>query len=73
MIEDQASAENLPSDNHLQDDISAPTGNAEKTPGHFTPGQTNAGQQAAGQASATAYGEDQDPENSATDSNNNPV
>jgi len=63
----------LPSDNHLQDDISAPSDAPDQAPdqapGQFTPGQTNAGQQVGGLASAT-----QDPDDEGTkNSTNNPI
>ena len=63
-------ASELPSDRHLREDVAAAaeeeTANPEK---RFTPSQTNAGQQVAGLASATDFGEDEDPE-SQGDSNN---
>ena len=50
----------LPADEHLRDDSGeADTASPDN---HFTPGQTNAGQQVAGLASATGYGENEDPE-----------
>ncbi|MBT2514647.1 hypothetical protein [Arthrobacter sp. ISL-30] len=66
---EQPSAENLPSDEHLQEDISAVSGEAKKAEHHFNPSLTNAGQQVAGLASPTNYGEESDPD-SADDSNN---
>lgn len=56
------STEHLPDDEHLREDISAP-GEGEGGPAdqHFTPGLTNAGQQVAGLASASGYGEGEDP------------
>jgi hypothetical protein len=63
----------LPADKHLRDDVAPASGEEETvSPGsHFTPGQTNAGQQVAGLASATGYGENEDPE--AQPDGNNPL
>jgi len=69
MKDDEASTENLPSDNHLREDISAPSEKPQEAADQFTPGQTNAGQQVGGLASASQYGEGQDPD-SEKDSNN---
>jgi hypothetical protein len=53
----------LPSDSHLQEDISSQSEHEpDETTEHLTPGQTNAGQQVAGLASATNYGEDENPD-----------
>jgi len=66
-------AGDLPADQHLRDDVAAASGEAEAASpaNHFTPGQTNAGQQVAGLASATGYGENEDPE--AQQDGNNPI
>jgi hypothetical protein len=64
-------ASELPSDRHLREDV-APAAEEESIADpekRFTPSQTNAGQQVAGLASATDYGEEEDPE-SQGDSNN---
>jgi hypothetical protein len=62
----------LPDDEHLQNDVSAPS---EAEPGfpqdeNFTPGLTNAGQQVGGLASAPGYQDKQDPDEPDT---NNPL
>ncbi|WP_258803064.1 hypothetical protein [Pseudarthrobacter sp. NS4] len=64
MSEKDPRTENLPTDDHLREDISAaPAEEQAPLPDKdFTPGQTNAGQQVAGLASAAGYGEHQDPE-----------
>ncbi len=69
MKDNDASAENLPADDHLREDVSLPSDGPADTADEFAPGQTNAGQQVAGLASAPHYGKDQDPE-AGTDSNN---
>ena len=63
----------LPADRHLRDDVMpASEEEREESPeDRFTPGQTNAGQQVAGLASATSYGEEQDPDSQGDP--NNPV
>lgn len=64
----------LPADEHLRDDVAPDAGEADtvSSPGsRFMPGQTNAGQQVAGLASATDYGENEDPE--AQPDGNNPI
>jgi hypothetical protein len=63
----------LPADEHLRDDVAPDSGQADTVSpdNHFTPGQTNAGQQVAGLASATGYGENEDPE--AQPDGNNPI
>jgi hypothetical protein len=61
----------LPSDNHLRDDISTPTDNPDKAPEQFTPGQTNAGQQVGGLASPS-QGPD-DLEDVTKNASNNPI
>lgn len=71
MSDDASSTEGLPLDDHLREDISAPSDNSDGTDDQFTPGQTNAGQQVGGLASATGYGKDQDPDANAD--GNNPV
>ncbi|MEV7572257.1 hypothetical protein AB0P28_04055 [Pseudarthrobacter sp. NPDC089323] len=69
MSDEAARTEDLPDDEHLRNDVAGASGDepgpAEDT--HYTPGLTNAGQQVAGLASATDYGEEDDPEA------NNPV
>jgi hypothetical protein len=56
--------EDLPEDEHLRNDVvSAAEDGQEASPGsHFTPGLTNAGQQVGGLASATGYGDKQEPD-----------
>lgn len=63
----------LPADEHLRDDVAPASGEEETVSpdSHFTPGQTNAGQQVAGLASATGFGEDEDPE--VQPDGNNPI
>jgi hypothetical protein len=63
----------LPADRHLRDDVlPASQEEPEGTPeNRFTPGQTNAGQQVAGLASASNYGEEQDPDTQGD--TNNPI
>lgn len=62
--------EDLPDDEHLRNDVVPATlDEHEASPDeHFTPGLTNAGQQVGGLASATGYGDKQDPDE--LDSNN---
>jgi len=69
MRDDTSHGENLPLNDHLQEDISAPSDQGEAARDDFTPGQTNAGQQVGGLASTTGYGDGQDPD-SGTDTNN---
>lgn len=68
-----ARSRDLPADRHLRDDVVPASGeeNEEPPAGRFTPSQTNAGQQVAGLASATGYGEEQDPD--AQGDSNNPI
>ncbi len=72
MADDEVS-KNIPSDEHLRQDVAPEAGgDSRDTPDtSFTPGQTNAGQQVAGLASAGGYGDDQDPEEQPD--GNNPV
>lgn len=71
MEENQPSDVNLPTDSHLQEDISVPVDDDDgEAADHFVPGQTNAGQQVSGLASATDYGEEQVPPG---ETGNNPV
>lgn len=72
MADDEVS-KNIPSDEHLRQDVAPESGgDSQDTPDTaFTPGQTNAGQQVAGLASASGYGDDQDPEEQPD--GNNPV
>lgn len=60
----------LPSDDHLQDDISAPSDKPDQATEHFTPGQTNAGQQVGGLASAV---QDPNEEDGTKNAANNPI
>jgi hypothetical protein len=69
MKDEEPGADDLPSDSHLKDDISAASDQPEEAAGDFTPSQTNAGQQVAGLASATNHSEDE-VGGSRTDSNN---
>ncbi|RDV09478.1 hypothetical protein DXK94_13950 [Arthrobacter sp. RT-1] len=65
--------QDLPADEHLREDIAPGSGEeqAASPDGHFLPGQTNAGQQVGGLASATGYGDGQDPDK--RDDSNNPI
>ena len=56
-----ASDPDLPADDHLREDISAPSDTKEEAANPFVPGQTNAGQQVGGLAGAT-----QDPDDGET-------
>lgn len=70
---DEHLSKDIPADEHLRQDAAPESGGTSPKPrdNAFAPGQTNAGQQVAGLASASGYGEDQDPE--AAPDNNNPV
>lgn len=71
MSNHQPHDDNLPSDSHLQEDISLPSDDGQQeAKDHFAPGQTNAGQQVSGLASATDYGADQEPPG---ETGNNPI
>ena len=72
MADDEVS-KNVPSDEHLRQDVAPETGaESQGTPdSRFTPGQTNAGQQVAGLASASGYGDGVDPDEQPD--GNNPV
>ena len=71
--QEPSEAKDLPADEHLRDDVAPHSGEAGTVSpdDRLTPGQTNAGQQVAGLASATGYGENEDPE--AQRDGNNPV
>lgn len=73
MDHDNSGNGDLPADEHLRDDVAPASGEADTVSpdSRFTPGQTNAGQQVAGLASATGYGEAEDPE--AQRDGNNPI
>ena len=64
MSDKKPRTEDLPDDEHLRNDVvPASLEESEASPAeHFTPGLTNAGQQVGGLASATGYGEKQDPD-----------
>jgi hypothetical protein len=65
------SSRELPSDSHLQEDISVPSEDTPETRADFAPGQTNAGQQVAGLASPAT--DPMDKESGPDADSNNPV
>jgi hypothetical protein len=71
--QEPSEASDIPAAGHLRDDVASDSGEADTVSpdSHFTPGQTNAGQQVAGLASATGYGENEDPD--AQPDGNNPI